>query len=76
MSVEDKIVDQLQCILELWEISYDQSDEKYIARTSSNVVLNPNQIENIKELRLSIFSVQKYDEMLVITFSAGGGYCT
>ncbi len=73
--IEEKVVDQIQCILELWRVTYNVEDEKYIAKTNSMVVLNPEQIEWISKLGLSIFSVQKYEDTLTVIFSSGGCSC-
>jgi len=72
MSIEERIVANIESILDLWDITYDKSDEKYIAKTNSNVILNSEQIEWIGKIGLSIFSVQKYDETLIVRFSSGG----
>lgn len=74
MSLVENTVSQMQDALELWDIYYDETDEKYIARTNSYVVLNADQIEWIKTLGLSIFSVQKFEHTLTIRFSSGGGH--
>ena len=73
--VEEKVVDQLQCILDLWRVTYNVEEEKYIAKTNSFVVLNSEQIEWIGKLGLSIFSIQKYEDVLTVKFSDGGCSC-
>ena len=74
MSIEEKTTDQLQTILEMWIVTYDAHDEKYIAETNSYVVLNSEQLEWIHQMGLTVFSIQKIDEKLIIRFSTGGGY--
>jgi len=71
-AVEEKVVNQLCEILDLWDVTYNVADEKYVAKTNSLVVLNPEQIEWIAHMGLSIFSIQKYDETLIVRFSSGG----
>lgn len=71
--VEERVVKEIQSILDLWIVTYNVADEKYIAKTNSMVVLNSEQIERIGDMRLYIFSVQKYDDTLIIRFSSGGG---
>lgn len=72
--VEEKVVNQLQFILDLWTVTYNVADEKYVAKTNSMVVLNSDQIEEIRRMSLSIFSVQKIEDTLIVRFSSGGGY--
>lgn len=75
MSVaEEKVVNQLQFILDLWKVTYNVADQKYIAKTNSMAVLNSDQIEEIRRMNLFIFSVQKSDDTLIVRFSSGGGY--
>jgi len=74
MSIHEKITDQLQSILEMWVVTYDAHDEKYIAETTSYVVLNPEQLEWIHQIGLTVFSIQQYDKKLTVRFSTGGGY--
>lgn len=71
MPLEEEIA-YVESILDLWDITYDKSDEKYIAKTNSNVVLDSEQIEQMGKLELTIFTVQKFDETLVVRFSSGG----
>ncbi len=73
-AIEEKVVNQLSSILELWSVTYNVEDEKYIAKTNSMVVLDAEQIEWIREMHLYIFSVQKFDDTLIVRFSSGGGY--
>ena len=73
--VEEKVVDQLQCILDLWRVTYNVEDEKYIAKTNSLAVLNSEHIEYIRKLGLSIFSVQKTEHSIIVRFSDGGCSC-
>ncbi len=70
LSVEEIILN-LQSILDLWDVTYDGMDEKYIAKISSSVVLNSEQIEWIAKMGLHIFTVQKYEDVLIVKFSAG-----
>ena len=74
MSIHEKTTDQLQTILEMWVVTYDEHDEKYIAENNSYVVLNSEQLEWIHQMGLTIFSIQKFDEKLTVRFSTGGGY--
>jgi len=74
MAINDDIVTKIQETLDLWDISYDPDDEKYIAKTNSFVVLNPEQIEWLRQFGLHIFSVQKFDQTLTVKFSSGGGF--
>lgn len=74
MSFEQKIVDHLQSILELWVVTYDRHDEKYLAETTSYVILDSEQLEWIHLMGLTIFSIQKFDKKLTVRFSTGGGY--
>lgn len=74
MSIHQKIADQLQSILEMWMVMYDRQDEKYLAETTTYVVLDSEQLEWIHKLGLSIFSIQKFDKKLTIRFSTDGGY--
>ena len=62
MSMHQKVADQLQGILEMWVVTYDRLDEKYLAETSSLVVLESEQLEWIHKMGLSIFSIQKFDK--------------
>lgn len=72
--IEEKVVNQLQFILDLWTITYNVEDEKYVAKTNSMVVLNSEQIEDIRCMGLFIFTVQKIDDTLIVRFSSGGGF--
>jgi len=74
MTIHQKTIDQLQTILETWVVTYDRHDEKYLAETTSLVILNSEQLEWIHQMGLSIFSIQKFEEKLTIRFSSGGGY--
>ena len=74
MSIVEKTIDQLQTILEMWVVTYDRLDEKYIAETNSYVILNSEQLEWIHQMGLTVFSIQKLDEKLTVRFSTGGGY--
>jgi len=74
MSIEQQIADQLQSILEMWVVTYDRDDEKYLAETTSYVILNSEQLEWIHQMGLTVFSIQKFDEKLTVRFSTGGGY--
>lgn len=73
--VEEKVVNQLSDILELWNVTYNVVDEKYIAKTKTFVILNSEQLEWIGQMGLSIFSIQKYDDTLTVRFVSGGGEC-
>lgn len=72
--IEEKVVNQLQFILDLWTVTYNVADEKYVAKTNSMVVLNSEQIEKIRRMGLFIFTVQKIDDTLIVRFSSGGGF--
>ncbi len=74
MSTHQKTIDQLQTILEMWVVTYDRHDEKYLAETTGYVVLNSEQLEWIHQMGLTIFSIQKFEKKLTIRFSTGGGY--
>ena len=74
MSFEQKVADQLQTILEMWVVTYDRHDEKYLAETTSYVILDSEQLEWIRLMGLTVFSIQKFDKKLSIRFSSGGGY--
>ncbi len=74
MSIEQKTADQLQTILEMWVVTYDHHDEKYIAETNAYVILNSEQLEWIHQMGLTVFSIQKFDKKLTVRFSTGGGY--
>lgn len=65
----DKITASIQLVLDLWDVSYDYSDEKYVAKIDSNAVLNVEQIEQIQKLGFGIFSINKYDDTLIVRFS-------
>ena len=71
-AIEEKVVKQLEQILGLWNVTFNVEEEKYIAKTNSLVVLNPEQLEWISQMGLSIFSVQKYEDTLTVKFSSGG----
>lgn len=72
--IEEKVVKQLLSILDLWSVTYNVEDEKYIAKTNSFVILNCEQIEWINQMGLSIFSIQKYEDTLTVKFVSSGGY--
>ena len=74
MSFEQKIVDLLQSVLEMWVVTYDRHDEKYLAETSSLAILDSEQLEWIHQIGLTVFSIQKFDKKLTVRFSTGGGY--
>lgn len=74
MSIHQKAIDQLQTILETWVVTYDRHDEKYLAETSSLVILDSEQLEWIHQMGLTVFSIQKFDKKLTVRFSTGGGY--
>lgn len=74
MSFEQKTVDLLQSVLELWVVTYDRHDEKYLAESSSYVILDSEQLEWIHLMGLTIFSIQKFEKKLTVRFSTGGGY--
>jgi len=73
--IESMIVAQLQNILDLWKVTYNVEDEKYVAKTNSLVILNSDQIEWIGHMGLSVFSIQRYEDTLTVRFSSGGGCC-
>ena len=74
MSLEQKTIDQLQTILEMWVVTYDRHDEKYIAETTGYVILDSEQLEWIHKMGLTIFSIQKFEKKLTVRFSSSGGY--
>ncbi|MCZ6582760.1 MAG: hypothetical protein O6761_06290 [Thaumarchaeota archaeon] len=74
MSIHQKTADQLQTILEMWVVTYDRHDEKYLAETTAYVILDSEQLEWIHKMGLTVFSIQKFDEKLIVRFSSGGGY--
>jgi len=74
MRTHQKIIDQLQTILEMWVVTYDRHDEKYLAETSSLAILDSEQLEWIHKMGLTVFSIQKFNEKLIVRFSTGGGY--
>ncbi len=74
MSIEQKTADQLQSILEMWVVTYDRHDEKYLAETTSYAILDSEQLEWIHKIGLTVFSIQKFDKKLTVRFSTGGGY--
>ena len=71
--IEEKVVNQLQHILEFWTVTYNVADEKYIAKTNSFIVLNSEQLEWIRYMGLTVFSIQKYDDVLTVKFVSYGG---
>jgi len=71
-AVEEKVVNQLQEIMQLWNITYNVAEEKYVAKTNSMIVLDAEQLEWIRHTGLQIFSIQKYEDSLTIKFSSGG----
>jgi len=73
-AVEERIVKQIQSILESWHVTYNVADEKYVAKADVCVVLDSEQIEWIGNMGLRIFSVQKYGDTIIVRFSSGGGY--
>ena len=74
MSIHQKITDHIQCILEMWVVTYDRYNEKYLAETTSYLTLDSNQLERIHEMGLTIFSIHNSDKKLIVEFSTGGGY--
>lgn len=74
MSTPQKTIDQLQTILEMWVVTYDRHDEKYLAEISSLAILDSEQLEWIHKMGLTVFSIQKFDKKLTVRFSTGGGY--
>ncbi len=72
MAINDDVAEKIADVLDMWDITYDSEEEKYIAKTNSFVVLNPEQIEWMRQLGLYIFSVQRFDETLTVKFSPGG----
>lgn len=71
--IEEKVVMQLRELLDLWHVTYNVEEEKYVAKTNSFVVLTAEQIEWIGQLGLTIFSIQKYVNTLVVKFVSVGG---
>ena len=74
MRTRQKTIDQLQTILEMWVVTYDRHDEKYLAETTYDVFLDSEHLEWIHKMRLTVFSIQKFDKKLSVRFSTGGGY--
>ena len=74
MSIHEQITDYIQSILEMWVVTYDENDQKYTAETNSYVLLNPEQLEWIHQMGLTVFSIQQCDKKLTVRFSTGGGY--
>lgn len=72
MTQQEDMISSLELILDLWDVTYDKQDDKYVAKIESFAVLNSEQIGYINKLGLKIFSVQKYEETLIIRFSAEG----
>ena len=68
MNFPQKTIDQLQSILEMWVVTYDRHDEKYLAETSSLAILDSEQLEWIQKMGLSIFSIQKFDKKIIVRF--------
>jgi len=71
--IEEKVVNQLSNILELWRVTYNVEDEKYIAKTRSFIILDSEQLEWIGQMGLSIFSIQKDEDTLTVRFASRGG---
>ncbi len=59
---------QLQQVLDLFDVKYDEEDEKYVAITSVATVVDPEKIESIMRLDLMIYSIQKFDDTMTIRF--------
>ena len=74
MIIVENTIQQMQEILDLWDITYDDEDEKYVARTNSYVVLDNEKLEWIGRMGLRIFSVERIEKTLLVRFSSGGGY--
>jgi len=55
MRTRQKIIDQLQTILEMWVVTYDRHDEKYLAETTAYVILDSEQLEWIHQMGLTVF---------------------
>jgi len=71
-AVEERVVNQIQEVMQLWTITYNVEEEKYVARTNSMVVLDAEQLEWMRYMGLHIFSIQKYNDTLTIKFTSGG----
>lgn len=72
--MEEKTVKQLRSILDLWSVTYNVQDEKYVVKSNSIVTLDANQLDWINNtMGLKIFSISKYEDNLIIKFSTGGG---
>ena len=71
--IEEKVLNQLSEILELWSVTYNVEDEKYVAKNNSLVILNSEQLEWISCMGLTVFSIQKYDDVLTVKFVSYGG---
>lgn len=74
MTLQENITSNLQTILDLWDVTYDKEDDKYVAKIRSFAVLSSEQIGYANNIGLKIFSIQKYNETLIIRFSAGGSF--
>jgi hypothetical protein len=70
--MEQKTVEVIQGMLEIWDVSYNESEAKYIAVTNSYFPLSPDVIEQISHLGLTIFSVRKHEDSIIVKFSSGG----
>lgn len=70
--IQEQVAATIQDLLEMWDVHYDESEEKYIAVTNSYYPLSPDVIEQISHLGLTIFSVRKQEESIIVKFSSGG----
>jgi len=62
----------LESILDIWSVTYDGIDEKFVIEATNRVVLNNEQIEWINKLDLRIFSVAINDNIITIRLIEGG----
>lgn len=75
MSIEKNILSQIKDNMPLWDINYDDTEEKYnLTSSCSEIRLNPEHIEMFRKLGLNIFSVDLTEETLTIKFITSGGF--
>lgn len=72
--IEEKVVMYLREFLDLWDVTYNVEEQKYVVKTNSFISLTAEQIEHIDKMGLTIFSIQKYVNTLVVKFVSAGGH--